>query len=169
MSNAIIISTVYLYELRWILAEEGIGNRLTCEITEDVFIARSNDRIRRSITALRDAGVRISLDDFGTGYGSFRHLQELKVDELKIDTQIVAGIGRERSAEVIIEGFLVIATGLGIEVVAEGIETEAQARFLSELGCNEGQGFLFGAPMDGLDVRRILGGVGPREAETLSA
>lgn len=124
-----------------------LAGLITLEITEDVFIARSADIIRDNVEMLAGLGMRISMDDFGTGYGSFKHLREFTIHELKIDTQFVAGIGRDRSSEVIIDGFLAIASGLGAVVVAEGIETEEQRRYLSERGCHFGQGFLFCRPL----------------------
>ncbi|MCA1297142.1 putative bifunctional diguanylate cyclase/phosphodiesterase [Stappia indica] len=120
---------------------------ITLEITEDVFIARAAEMIRQNVETLAAMGVRISMDDFGTGYGSFQHLRQFTFHEMKIDTEFVAGIGKDRSSEVIIEGFLSIANGLGADVVAEGIETEAQERYMRQRGCHFGQGYRFGAPM----------------------
>ncbi len=130
--------------------------RITLEITEDVFISRSSDAIRQALSRLHAAGFRISLDDFGTGYASLRHLTELTFDELKIDGRFVAGIGRDHSAEVIIEGFLSMAKGLDAHVVAEGIETEIQALFLKERGCQQGQGYFFAKPMSPDDAEMYL-------------
>ncbi|MFY0611421.1 MAG: bifunctional diguanylate cyclase/phosphodiesterase [Hyphomicrobiaceae bacterium] len=130
--------------------------RITLEITEDVFISRSSDAIRESLAKLHNAGFRISLDDFGSGYASLRHLTELPIDELKIDTQFVAGIGRDHTAEVIIDGFLSMAEGLKAEVVAEGVETESQASFLKDGGCHHAQGFLFGKPLSAQEAQAYL-------------
>ncbi len=116
---------------------------ITFEITEDVFFDRGADGIRDSIAQLSGKGIRFAMDDFGTGYGSFTHLQQLHIHELKIDTSFVRGIGIDRAAEVIIEGFIFIAKGLQLEVTAEGIETDEQAAFLLARGCEIGQGFLF--------------------------
>ena len=132
-------------ELDWLLAEfEDVRANLTFEITEDVFIARAGDFIQSSIAHFSSNGVRISLDDFGTGFASFQHLRQLRFDEMKIDTSFVAGLGSDPVATVIIEGFLSIARGLEVKVVAEGVETEAQLARLRELGCHHAQGFLFG-------------------------
>jgi len=118
---------------------------LTFEITEDVFIARSADVIQASIISFRDLGVRISLDDFGTGFASFHHLRQLDFDELKIDTSFVAGLGHDSTSEVLVRGFLAIASGLGVSVIAEGVETKAQSQELINMGCMVAQGYLFGA------------------------
>lgn len=116
---------------------------LTAEITEDVFAARHLPAIREAIGALKAAGIRLSMDDFGTGYGSFRHLREFSFDEWKIERQFVSNIGKEHASEVMIGGFLATARGLDAIVVAEGVETEAQAEFLRSLGCDIAQGFYY--------------------------
>ena len=115
-----------------------------------MFIARAADTIQAAITGFRDLGVRISLDDSGTGFASFHHLRQLDFDELKIDTTFVAGLGHDATAEVLVRGFLNIASGLGVSVIAEGVETEAQSRDLINMGCMTAQGFLFSAavPLD---------------------
>ena len=133
-----------LEDLQWLLAEnQEVIPHITLEITEDVFISRAGARIRDSIKDLRNLGVRISLDDFGTGFASFQHLRQLEFDELKIDTEFVRGLGKDPTAEVIVDGFLSIAEGLGVSVVAEGVETEAQRAYLEDRGCLSAQGFLF--------------------------
>lgn len=123
---------------------------LTLEITEDVFIARAATAIQTSIAEFRALGLRISLDDFGTGFASFNHLRELDFDELKIDTAFIAGLGQDATTEVLVRGFLAIATGLGVAVVAEGVETEDQRRDLINMGCLTAQGYLFSraVPLD---------------------
>ncbi|MBL4811143.1 MAG: EAL domain-containing protein [Rhodobacteraceae bacterium] len=128
---------------------------VTFEITEDVFIARAGQMIQESVAKFRRAGVRISLDDFGTGFASFQHLRQLEFDELKIDTSFVAGLGVDPTAEVLVSGFLQIASGLGVKVVAEGVETDDQRAQLLRLGCRFGQGWLFGkaAPLEEARIR----------------
>ena len=130
---------------------------LTFEITEDVFIARSADVIQTSITGFRDQGIRISLDDFGTGFASFHHLQRLDFDELKIDTDFVRGLGHNSTAEVLVRGFLDIASGIGVDVVAEGVETTDQERALTNMGCPMGQGHLYSAALPLEDALALLG------------
>ncbi len=129
---------------------------LTFEITEDVFITRSGNLIQDSITHFRARGIRISLDDFGTGFASFQHLRELEFDELKIDKSFVAGLGQDTAAEVLIDGFLSIAQGLGVTVVAEGVETEEQRRHLLALGGRIAQGWLFARAEPFGDIRATL-------------
>lgn len=118
---------------------------LTFEITEDVFIGQSDDVVRDSISAFHRAGIRISLDDFGTGFASFQHLRELEFDELKLDTRFVSDLGTDPAATVLIDGFLTIGAGLGVQVIAEGVEHEMQLEMLRKMGCKFVQGYYFGA------------------------
>lgn len=122
----------------------GAMDRLTLEITEDVLISRTGSLLQDSIAAFRERGARISLDDFGTGYASFQHLRQLDFDELKIDRSFVSGLCTDGTAAVLVEGFLSIARGLHVAVVAEGVETEAQEKRLQALGCPQAQGFRYG-------------------------
>ena len=126
-----------------ILDNRDIAEHLAFEITEDVFIARAADVIQSSLTKFRNLGVRISLDDFGTGYASFQHLRNLDFDELKIDTSFVKDLGQDAAAGVLVRGFLDIAKGLDIDVVAEGVETNDQKQALINMGCQMAQGYLF--------------------------
>lgn len=117
---------------------------LTFEITEDIFIARSSEMIQRSIANFRRAGVRISLDDFGTGFASFQHLKDLEFDELKLDTGFVRDLGRDPATHVLVDGLLTMGKGLGVQVVAEGVETPQQRDMLRTMGCQVVQGYFYG-------------------------
>jgi EAL domain-containing protein (putative c-di-GMP-specific phosphodiesterase class I) len=128
---------------RILAASPTAAQHVTLEITEDVFIARAADAIQASIASFRDLGVRIFLDDFGTGFASFHHLRQLDFDELKIDTSFVAGLGHDLTSEVLVRGFLNIASGIGVSVIAEGVETQAQSQELINMGCVAAQGYLF--------------------------
>uniref|UniRef100_UPI003BABBF48 putative bifunctional diguanylate cyclase/phosphodiesterase n=1 Tax=Stappia sp. TaxID=1870903 RepID=UPI003BABBF48 len=144
-------------ELRGLL--EGypeLSNRLTIEITDDALSDRGSAIIRENVKDLARRGMRISMDDFGAGYASFQHLREFDIDELKIDRSFIAGIGVQHTSAVIIEGFLSIATGLGARVVAEGVETEEQRRFLLKRGCHFGQGSLLGPQLPIRDLTDYL-------------
>ena len=148
-------------DLDWLLSEfEHCRAHITFEITEDVVIARSGDIIKASIDHFAASGVAISLDDFGTGFASFQHLQHLTFGEMKIDTSFVAGLGSDPVADVIIEGFILIARGLGVDITAEGVETEEQLEHLRKLGCTYAQGYLFSPAVPAAEVRAQMIGWG---------
>ena len=129
-----------------VLAETGLdAGSLDIEITESVLMDQSETGIR-TLRRLRALGVRLVLDDFGTGYSSLSYLKHLPLDTIKIDRSFVAGI-EEKADRSIVEAVVALAHGLGIGVVAEGIETERQAERLLELGCDLGQGYLFSRPV----------------------
>ncbi|MET4897841.1 EAL domain-containing protein [Sphingomonadaceae bacterium jetA1] len=130
------------------LAHHGVDPRRLCvEVTEGVMLDRAADSILANLRTLHDAGVCIALDDFGTGYASLVHLRRLPVDRLKIDGSFVAGLDQgDEGSIAIVRAIVGLGGGLGKVVVAEGIETEAQAEALRALGCDLGQGYLFGRP-----------------------
>lgn len=126
-----------------ILCETGIDPAsLKLEITESVVMAVGN--AFNLLDRLRNMGITLSLDDFGTGYSSLSYLKMLPVQQLKIDQSFVFGIGINQGDEAIIRSVMALAESLGFEVVAEGVESEAQAAFLRALGCQKLQGFLHG-------------------------
>jgi EAL domain-containing protein (putative c-di-GMP-specific phosphodiesterase class I) len=137
-----------------------VSDYLTFEITEDIFLTRSADIIQQSIKMFRSAGIRISIDDFGTGFASFQHLRELDFDELKLDTAFVHDLGVDPAATVLIDGFLTIGEGLGVQVIAEGVERKQQLELLRGLGCQVVQGHYFGAAMPFSETQLRLA-VGP--------
>ena len=130
------------------LAERAIdGAELRVELTETVVIA-SLQSVSRVAEALRAIGVGIALDDFGTGYAGLSYLQDLPFTTLKIDRSFVGRmLGAPRSLH-IVKSALALAAPLGLSTVAEGIEDEAAAQLLRELGCTLGQGYLYAAPME---------------------
>ncbi|WP_170122183.1 putative bifunctional diguanylate cyclase/phosphodiesterase [Breoghania corrubedonensis] len=131
-----------------LLKEHDLPARiLEIEVTENVLLGRSSERIERCLRCLQDMGVAIALDDFGTGHASLAHLKRVPVDRLKIDRSFVAGIGERTDDEVIVRTVVSLAHALGKTVVAEGVQTEAQRRFLAELACDVGQGFLVSRPL----------------------
>jgi len=120
-------------------------HKLHLEITETALMQASNalvDQLRR----LRDAGVAIALDDFGTGFSSLSLLRDFPVNMVKIDKSFVGPLLEDRGAHAIVRAVLSMCRDLGIPVVAEGVETEAQAEQLAEIGCSHAQGYLFGRP-----------------------
>lgn len=117
--------------------------------TESV-VMHDIDRVAARLGELRALGVHVSIDDFGTGCSSLQYLQRLPVDRLKVDRSFVQGIGEqdtEGCQGALVGSVVDMAHRLGLGVVAEGVETEHQARYLRELGCDEAQGFLFARPM----------------------
>ena len=121
--------------------------RLEIEITETGLLGDPASAAR-TIEHLRSMGIRVSLDDFGTGQSSLGRLRDFRFDKLKIDRAFVASLLEDRPSEHIIRAILAMCDGLGIDVIAEGIEEEAQAEKLVSFGCKGGQGFLFGTPSD---------------------
>lgn len=113
------------------------------EVTEGVFLGRGAHHVARALKMLSECGIRIALDDFGTGFASLTHLKQFPVDVLKIDRSFVGGIGRNPDDMAIVRALIGLGNSLGIETVAEGIETAAQAEFVKSHGCDVGQGFLF--------------------------
>lgn len=119
---------------------------LELEITESLLMETS-EHVTTILKALSARGVRIAIDDFGTGYSSMAYLKNLPFHVLKIDRSFVKGIGTNDGSESIIDAIIGVAKGLGKQVVAEGIETEAQRAFLAAKGCDFGQGFLWSPPI----------------------
>jgi EAL domain-containing protein (putative c-di-GMP-specific phosphodiesterase class I) len=128
--------------------------RFVIEITESSLIA-DMDGARAAIAAFKRAGFIVALDDFGTGYASLRHLRELRFDRIKIDRSFVRDIATSDNAQ-IIRAILSIGRGLGLPVIAEGIETPDQLRVLLQFGCACGQGYLYGRPMPADDALAII-------------
>ena len=126
------------------------------EITETVYMGERDRMVAREIKDLRTDGLRIALDDFGTGYASLTHLLTVPVDIIKIDKSFVDRLAPDDASVAIIEGLVLIAGKLGIRVVAEGVETEAQLEQLARLGCNIGQGYLFSKAVDRDAATRLL-------------
>jgi|GEM_PF-767367 len=131
------------------------GDRLKLEITESLLmenLTTASDKLAR----LRAAGICFALDDFGTGYSSLAYLQELPLDYVKVDRSFVQRIGDGDTGEGIIEAVLAMASHLGLDVIAEGVETRGQADFLRSRGCDAGQGFLWARPMPPAEVAALL-------------
>lgn len=120
--------------------------RLEIEITETAAMAHG-DLAKSTVTALKNLGVTVALDDSGTGYSSLSHLQGLAVQRLKIDRAFVRDLPSDSDSGAIASAVISLAHSLGIGVVAEGVETEAQLDFLRERGCDQAQGYLLGRPM----------------------
>jgi diguanylate cyclase (GGDEF)-like protein/PAS domain S-box-containing protein len=125
------------------LAEHGVPpTRLVLELTE-THMPLIADSLRKDLSSLRELGIRIAIDDLGTGYSSLTRITELPVDMLKIDLRFIAGLGTDSGCTAVVAAILEIGKTLGLAVVAEGVETAAQARLLAQYGCQTAQGYLY--------------------------
>ncbi|WP_395645645.1 putative bifunctional diguanylate cyclase/phosphodiesterase [Terricaulis sp.] len=140
--------------LKRLVAEHDVDPaRIVLEVTEGVLM-ESTDRNRMILDSIRDMGFRIALDDFGTGYSSLRYLCDFRFDKIKIDRAFVTGIHERKRAMTIIQSVVTIGRGLGMDIVAEGVETEAEASVMRLVGVTELQGFFFSkaVPADGVQA-----------------
>jgi len=149
--------TTLLSEVTEALHESGLApDRLILEITETVMTEEDEPTLER-LSALRRTGVHLALDDFGTGYSPLTHLRRhFPADSLKIDQSFVRGIGDRSEDAAIVQAVIAVAKSRDLRVVAEGIETEAQAKQLRAMGCDLGQGFLFARPLPPEEVPALL-------------
>jgi EAL domain-containing protein (putative c-di-GMP-specific phosphodiesterase class I) len=128
---------------------------LKLEITESVF----SDNIEAAVgllTQLRELGVQLSIDDFGTGYSSLSYLQRFPIDTLKIDRSFVTQMMENEENLAIVRTIVALAQNLGMDVVAEGVETEDQLRLLRKLDCENGQGYLFSTPLGEAHLNKFI-------------
>ncbi|MBC7767192.1 MAG: EAL domain-containing protein [Phycisphaerales bacterium] len=140
--------------LEQLLAKYGIDpSRIILEVTEGVLM-ESTDRNRQILETVRGLGFKIALDDFGTGYSSLRYLCDFRFDKIKIDRAFVTGIHERKRAMTIIQSVVTLGRGLGMDIVAEGVETEAEASVMRLVGVTELQGFFFSqaVPADRIDA-----------------
>jgi diguanylate cyclase (GGDEF)-like protein/PAS domain S-box-containing protein len=137
----------FVEQVRATLQHSGADpSRLKLELTETLVLDDIDDTVRK-MSALKALGCRFSLDDFGTGYSSLAYLRRLPLDELKIDQSFVRDITIDSNDDAIVRAIIAMAHSLGLDTVAEGVETEAQRQFLHRHGCNAFQGYLFGRPL----------------------
>jgi diguanylate cyclase (GGDEF)-like protein len=128
------------------LLDSGVQpERLVLELTESILVEESA-KVGETLAELKDLGVKLALDDFGTGYSALSYLKRFPFDIVKIDRSFVRGLGSDSEDSAIVGAVMGMARALGMEVVAEGIETEEQLACLRELGAELGQGFLFARP-----------------------
>lgn len=136
-----------LATLSRLIAEYGVdAHWLEFELTETA-VMRRNERVRQTMDALGRLGVRFSLDDFGTGFSSFVHLNSLPITLLKVDRSFVAKMDMREENRKLVHAMINLAHNLNLEVVAEGVESEAQLALLRGFGCNQVQGFLVSKPL----------------------
>ena len=130
-------------------------HQLKLELTESLLVANVEDTIVK-MTALRDIGVRFSLDDFGTGFSSLSYLKRLPLDQLKIDQSFVRDILVDTNDAAIARMVIALAGSMGLAVIAEGVEHEAQRTSLADMGCQNYQGYLFSKPMPITELEALL-------------
>jgi diguanylate cyclase (GGDEF)-like protein len=140
------------------LSMRGLApHHLEIEVTEDVFLAGGADVISKVCENLRKAGVRVALDDFGTGFASLTHLLDFPLSVIKIDKSFVARLSTRAGATGLVKAIVDIGSSLGVDVVAEGVETQEQADFLRSIGCGTAQGYLFHRPQPAADAISAIG------------
>jgi diguanylate cyclase (GGDEF)-like protein len=141
-------------QVRCVLQKSGLAvSRLELEITEGVLI-EDITRAKKAMQSLKALGVLIALDDFGTGYSSLSYLEAFPFDRIKLDRSFVASLGQSERSLAIVRAVIGLAHGLGVPILAEGIETQAQMSLLLHEGCDEMQGYLIGRP-SGVAADRI--------------
>jgi diguanylate cyclase (GGDEF)-like protein/PAS domain S-box-containing protein len=139
-----------------VLKETGLPpEKLVLEITETAMIS-DFDLVLSRLRDLRAANIRVAVDDFGSGYSSLNYIRRLPIDVLKIDRAFIADIGESGEVAALTETILALARIIGVTVVAEGIETEAQLAEVTRLGCDLGQGYLFLRPVDAAEIERLV-------------
>ena len=143
-------------QVRRALNETGLDpNYLDMELTESS-IMKDAELTIRTLQQLKEMGVQVSIDDFGTGYSSLSYLKRFPIDILKIDISFVRNSTTDPKDAAIVRAIITLAHSLNLKVIAEGVETEEQMRFLRSLGCDEVQGYLFGTPLPAEALRQVL-------------
>jgi EAL domain-containing protein (putative c-di-GMP-specific phosphodiesterase class I) len=158
------------------LADSGVPpHRLMIELTESVLMS-AEDRFEGDLATLSEMGCVLSLDDFGKGYSSMARLARLPVDVLKMDRDFVAHIDRDSRSAALVGSVVDLGRTLGLDVVAEGVETPGQLAALRRLGCRFLQGYLLGRPVPADELRAVIDGFDPellddvvRPTESMSA
>jgi EAL domain-containing protein (putative c-di-GMP-specific phosphodiesterase class I) len=128
---------------------------MTLELTESMLLEDIENKIE-SMKRLKDLGLKLSIDDFGTGYSSLSYLRRLPLDELKIDRSFFVNLFEDTKGRSLLSSLIFLAHNLNLRTVAEGVETEAQLRFLQKERCDLYQGFLFKPPLESTEVFELL-------------
>jgi EAL domain-containing protein (putative c-di-GMP-specific phosphodiesterase class I) len=142
----------FVEDVRAALADAGLPARgLLLEITESLLL-RDDDRVWADLAILQGLGVRIAIDDFGTGYSSLSYLRQMPIDIVKIDRSFVRSMAASPQGAALVDGIVRLAQTLGLGVIAEGVEEEAQCELLRAMGCRHAQGFLFARPVPAAEL-----------------
>ncbi|MEJ6007067.1 EAL domain-containing protein [Paucibacter sp. AS339] len=152
-------------DVRAALADSGLPpQKLDLELTESILLSKP-EAVLATVTQLKAIGVRLSIDDFGTGYSSLSYLSRFPVDKLKIDRSFLSQRGASANSLIIIESILSLARSLGLQSVAEGVESAEMAAELCGLGCQQAQGYYFARPMPATELRALMA-LAPRSVPT---
>jgi EAL domain-containing protein (putative c-di-GMP-specific phosphodiesterase class I) len=165
-----LVSAGFADSVAAIITEFGLERGSIClEITESV-VVQDIEATSITLIALKNAGVTLAIDDFGTGYSVLSHLKSLPVDVLKIDRSFVTDLGYNPDDLAIVRAIIALAEAFGLQIVAEGVETEAAALTLLRHGCHRAQGFLLSPPLSGAELGALLtkGSVSARFSATRS-
>jgi diguanylate cyclase (GGDEF)-like protein len=145
-----------IHDIASILEQTGLPpSSLKLEITESA-VMEDADAAERTLRSLKELGVQVAIDDFGTGYSSLAYLKRFPVDTLKIDRSFVDGLGQDAQDTAIVRSIIALAKALDMSVTAEGIETPSQRAQLELLGCDIGQGYLFGRPASWAQAEQLF-------------
>jgi len=136
-------------------------SRFVLEITEGVLL-EATDRINAILDAIRAMGFKTALDDFGTGYSSLSYLCNFRFDKIKIDRSFIRNIAKVDTSKTIIKSVVTLGHGLGIDIVAEGVETEFEAVMMTHFGCTELQGYYFSRPLPADQMTQLLRAFRPK-------
>ncbi|HEX3983285.1 MAG TPA: EAL domain-containing protein, partial [Acidisoma sp.] len=151
-------------EVRAILDRTGLPpHRLTLEVTEGSLL-QDNPTVRHTMRALRSIGIRFSLDDFGTGHAGLGYLRRFPFDGIKIDKLFIQDMVEQPDAAAIVNALLAVSAELHLDVIAEGVETEAQFKALKQRQCRLVQGHYAARPLAGDDVRHFIAAHRPKTA-----
>ena len=131
------------------------GKNIVVEITEGLLL-NAESGVTDNLIKFRDAGIQVAIDDFGTGYSSLSYIKRFDIDYLKIDRSFVSNLETDANNMALSEAIIVMAHKLGIKVIAEGVETDAQYALLAEAGCDYAQGYLFSKPIPQEEFERQL-------------
>src|SRR5262249_40114269 len=131
------------------------GQHIVIEITEGLLL-RAENHVMDKLLRFRGAGIKLAIDDFGTGYSALAYLKKFCIDYLKIDKTFVQNMETDGNDVVLVEAIIAMAHKLGIQVIAEGVETDGQRRMLMAMGCDFGQGYLFSRPVPASEFELVL-------------
>ena len=146
----------FVAQVQRVLLESGVQpSQLKLELTESIVLENVEDTISK-MREIKVLGVSFSMDDFGTGYSSLQYLKRLPLGQIKIDQAFVRDIATDPNDAAIVQTIIAMTEALGLDVIVEGVETQAQHEFLDLYGCHAFQGYLFGKPVPLDEFERLL-------------